>query len=164
MTHGSRAAADGRRAGLSINMEMATPTPTPFAVPHFTTGAFAPHCTRLCDDVYAQVLDNVTKCCCDVIITDARGQLLLGRRCVRAPHLASPRALLNMASLWRVLPIWACVACMIRIQLGGSELTNSIVFRVGIRASSPRPHLHLLHATHSRYIRSATGGWRAAAA
>jgi hypothetical protein len=59
-------------------------TPTPFAVPHFTTGAFAAHCTRLCDDVYAQVLDNVTKCCCDVIIADARGRLLLGRRCVRA--------------------------------------------------------------------------------
>ncbi len=58
-------------------------TPTPFAVPHFTTGEFAPHCTRLCDEVYAQVLDNVTKCCCDVIITDERGQLLLGRRCVR---------------------------------------------------------------------------------
>ena len=53
-----------------------------FCLPQFTTGPFTPSCQRLPDELYAQLLDNVTKVTHDIIIVTLANQLLLGQRCV----------------------------------------------------------------------------------
>jgi hypothetical protein len=49
---------------------------------HVVTGDFTSHRKFLSDEVYAEALDNFVKGCTDMLLTDSKGRILLGKRLV----------------------------------------------------------------------------------
>ena len=58
--------------------------------PQFVTGDFTPHHKFLPDDEYGRALDCLVKGCSDLLLTDARGLVLLGERRVQARRAPPP--------------------------------------------------------------------------
>ena len=49
-------------------------------IPHYETGKYTDNSSFLPDDEYAKILDNIVKACVDVIVTNDKHQILLGKR------------------------------------------------------------------------------------
>lgn len=49
---------------------------------HFTTGTYTKRSVFLPDDEYGRALDALVKACSDLLLTNSKGQVLLGKRVV----------------------------------------------------------------------------------
>ncbi len=75
---------------------------------HVVTGDFKSHRKFMADDAYGEALDNFVKGCSDMLLTDSKGKILLGKRTVfpqpgellslimQGCHLFRPHALVYM--------------------------------------------------------------------
>ena len=55
--------------------------PNPFChLPHFVTGTYTRNKTFLDDDEYGRALDCFVKGCADILLTDEKGMMLMGKR------------------------------------------------------------------------------------